>query len=596
MDRNTVIALVLILVIWLLWGQWMGEDTPAPQTQTDLTTDSSSVASQASVDSLMSETPAPQPETLQTATEEQTDAAEEARTAEGETIPEREIVVSTPLYDAVLSNRGAILNRWMLKEFNTAAGFPVDLITPELVPGVPIPGRAMGLLVGAGGGSVVDLRHATFSTAADGDTVRIGASESATLDFRTTLPNGQEVYKTYTFSADSYAVAFSAGFTDRLQRAPLTLTWEGQVPFAESNPGREITEMKALAFVSEALEELQVTDEPDEEAFAGQMDWVGVRNKYFLTAFIPNELNRWNVDLKGRSFGPNQVSYGWQVSPDNLTESSIEGMLYLGPIHGKYLNPLGHNLDRAINLGWAIIRPISRVVRWVFFAMHDIIPNYGFIIIIFSIFIKILVHPLTKKSYESTSKMQQLKPLMDELRAKYGDDNQRLNQEMLKLYKEHGFNPLGGCLPMLLQMPIIFAIYAVIGNNFEFRQAEFIWWITDLSAPDVAFTLPVALPLYGQTVSILPVLMAGSMFTQQLLTVTDPKQKMMIYIMPVIMLFIFNNVASGLVLYWFMFNVLSSAHQYYMTRKQKASGDDILAASKKPVIETRKNPAKKRRR
>ena len=483
MDRNTVIALVLILLIWLMWGQWMGDDA---ETQPAPGSDSTAVTEQASFDSLMNAL-ADSAAQAESARQAELAAAPESVTpaeeATEEVIPEREIVVSTPLYRARLSNRGAVLNRWMLKEFNTADGAPVELITPELVPGVPLPGRAMGLMVGSTTGQITDARRLTFQADQSADSVVLGPSERTTVTFRGTLPNGQEIYKTYTFLADSYAVHFSTGFTDRLQRAPLTLTWEGAVPFAEGDHSREMAGMKAMAYVAESLEDIQVTDEAEEESPNGLMDWVGIRNKYFLTAFIPQETERWNVTLKGRAFGPQKVSYGWQVSPDNLTESSIAGVIYLGPIHGKYLEPLGHNIDQAIDLGWTIIRPISRVVRWAFFAMYKFIPNYGIVIIIFSIFIKILVHPLTKKSYESTSKMQQLKPLMDELRAKHGDDSQRLNQEMMKLYKEHGFNPLGGCLPMLLQMPIIFAIYAVIGNNFEFRQAAFFGWITDLSSP-----------------------------------------------------------------------------------------------------------------
>ena len=190
---------------------------------------------------------------------------------------------------------------------------------------------------------------------------------------------------------------------------------------------------------------------------------------------------------------------------------------------------------------------------------YSIVPNYGWIIILFSIAIKAIVYPLTHKTFQSTTKMQALQPKITELREKYKNDQQRLSRETMKLYKEEGVNPLGGCLPMVLQMPIFFALYNLFGNTIELRQAPFIFWITDLSLPDEIL-------IAGFALRILPLLMAISMLVQQKMTMKDPKQAFLIYFMPVMMVFIFWSMSSGLVLYWTVFNLLSIAQQVIVTR------------------------------
>ena len=580
----------MILAIWLLWPKWMeltGNKKPVPAPADSVA--AASARTDTSALSLSASSPA-KPRTVDAP--KRVKKTVPAVLASRETsIAPRRIKIVTPLYTATLSNRGGVISAWKLSEYVTSRGQPVRML--------PIGGRALELLVGAEG-KKIDLSGAMFSTSTDAETVVVYEGDSVMVRFTCPLPDGNEVYKEWTFHADNYSARFAAGFTDPLHTDVMTLRWKGSVPPAEFDITREIAQMKAQAYVGESLEDLQVTgDDADSSSFTGSTDWVGVRGKYFLTAFAPDGIERWNVSLNGRSRtlkSFSSVNYGWEITPFNAFQSRVGGVVYMGPIHRDQLAPIGHNLDQAIDLGWSLIRPISKAVLWFFLTLHKVIPNYGWIIVIFSIFIKILVHPLTKKSYESTSKMQQLRPLMDEIKAKYSSDQQRMNQEMMKLYKEQGFNPMGGCLPMILQMPIFFAIYAVIGNNIEFRQAPFLFWVTDLSAPDVFMMLPASLPLYGDRISLLPVLMAGSMFVQQYLTVTDPKQKMMIYLMPVIMLFIFNNIASGLVLYWFMFNVLSATHQYYMTKKRKDTAAAELAAAPAIVIEPKKNPSKRRRR
>ena len=240
--------------------------------------------------------------------------------------------------------------------------------------------------------------------------------------------------------------------------------------------------------------------------------------------------------------------------------------IYAGPLVYSNLEALGVKLQEIMNLGWGPIRPFSKITLWSLIALHKFIPNYGLVIIIFSILVKIILHPLTKKSYASMKQMQALQPKMAELREKYSDDPQKMNTELLKIYQEYGVNPLGGCLPMVLQMPLLYALFVVFRSTIEFRQAPFFGWINDLSAPDTLFTLPFSLPRYGNGVNVLPNLMGVTMFVQQKMSVTDPKQKALIYIMPFVFTLLFNNLPSGLNLYYALFNVFSIAQQSWISK------------------------------
>ena len=227
-----------------------------------------------------------------------------------------------------------------------------------------------------------------------------------------------------------------------------------------------------------------------------------------------------------------------------------------------------------MNFGWAFIRPISKAVHWFLLFLHNYIPNYGFVLLVFSVFIKILVYPLTKKSYVSTKKMQAIQPLLNELREKHKNDQRKFAQAQMALFKEHGVNPLSGCVPILLQMPLLFALFTVFRSSIELRGAPFMLWISDLSRPDAVFDLGINIPLYGSHVAILPLLMGITMFIQMKMTPTPQsagQQKFMLYFMNGFFVLIFNQFPSGLVLYYTLFNVLTILQQKYLT-PQSASG------------------------
>jgi len=255
-------------------------------------------------------------------------------------------------------------------------------------------------------------------------------------------------------------------------------------------------------------------------------------------------------------FPPNRLGFGLRIP---VAQGSIVTPVryFAGPLDVALLKQTDPTLTRTMNWGWKIIAPFSKAILWGLRNLYTVIPNYGFAIIIFSVLIKVLLWPLTHKSYTSMAAMQRVQPKLQALRDKYKGDPQRLNKEMMKLYKEEKINPMGGCLPMLLQLPLLYALFIVFRSTIEFRQAPFGLWITDLSMPDYVWELPFAIPFYGSHFAVLPVLMAISTYYQSKPTMTDPNQKFLLYFMPVMMLVLFNSFPSGLNLYYTLFNLLT---------------------------------------
>jgi YidC/Oxa1 family membrane protein insertase len=295
---------------------------------------------------------------------------------------------------------------------------------------------------------------------------------------------------------------------------------------------------------------------------AGVVHWAGVRSKYFLLALVPKGAPDGEVILS-RAPGREAVATALRVplSLEGPTEYEFE--LYAGPMQYHILEQLGAGLEKSMDLGWKIIVPFTRLLLIFFQAVHRVVPNYGLVIIVLSALVKLIFYPLTRKSMESMRQMQLLKPEMDRLNAKFKDDPQRRNQAVLELYKKHKVNPLGGCLPILVQMPVFFALYSVLNTAIELRKAPFALWIHDLAVPDRIGAVA------GLPIHILPLIMAGTMVWQQKLTPTDPRQAAMAYMMPVIMTVFFYTMPSGLVLYWTVTNLMGIAQQIWMNRTIK---------------------------
>ena len=403
---------------------------------------------------------------------------------------------------------------------------------------------------------VIDLRDVHFEP--DSYNVRAFDGGQAQVTLRADLGGGRTIEKRVVMTDGEYGVHVEHRLRGLSEGSLAYIHWNGGIALAERDAKIDLQTMKVMTYFNDSLEDVQVDeDEDDRWEERGEVSWAGVRNKYFLVALAPGKGERRRVEMAGRPltrepYREYEFAIGRRVlGPDQTWET----LFYAGPLDLERIEPYENDLNRAVDLGFPVVRQIAEVLLTVFVAVHKVIPNYGWVIILFGFVVKTLVYPLTHKSYESAAKMQELQPKLAVLKEKYKSDNQRLSQETMKLYKEEGVNPIGGCLPMLLQMPIFIALYQTFSSTIELRQAPFILWITDLSLPDEIFVA-------GFPLHVLPLLMATAMFFQSRMTMKDPKQAALVYIMPVVMVFIMWDFSSGLVLYWTVFNVLQIGQQY----------------------------------
>lgn len=320
------------------------------------------------------------------------------------------------------------------------------------------------------------------------------------------------------------------------------------------------------------------SDDIDAERFdEDDTDWIAIRTKFFGMAMIPSQpadyVNMSSKNLNFRSDEDVTPIYSAALGGYLNYNSSLHVTTFLGPLDVEHIDKLADgSVSDIMNFGWSIIKPFSRFVLWVVKSLHDILPlNYGFILIIIALLMRFITSPLTRKSYESAAKMKVVAPLQKEIQEKYKGNPQKVQQEMAKLWKEHGVNPVSGCLPMLVQWPILMAFFIVFRSTIEFRGEPFIFWIKDLSQPDFLFSLPFSIPVYGESVAILPILMGISMFLTMRITMasTEGSQKTFMYFMNGFFILIFNSFPSGLTLYYTIFNFLSYQQQLSIKNSKK---------------------------
>ena len=470
-----------------------------------------------------------------------------------------EITVETSLYTAVFSTRGASIKSFLLKKYLLEDGSYVELIG----------GDGQGNL-----GVLLPTEEDTLDTSSflfSANKKKVTLSErkqSDVLEFVLNLDEYRQIKKTFTFYQDRYDISMKIDLRnvgDLIDGSYYYLTWRSGVESTEPDLKADMQNAKAYALQGDNKEDFNV-DERFEQKQLGSYptDWVAIKTKYFTVAVIPQGVKGQGVRFIGEQVEkPNEEEpwkkYGFDLKmPFNERQSKTDNYtLYFGPLDYDIIKSYGFELEQIIDLGPSIFRPFGKFILWSFRWLHSFIPNYGWVIVIFSILIKLMLFPLTKKSYKSMKEMQALQPIMQELNEKYKDNAQKKQQEVMKLYKEYGVNPLGGCIPMVLQMPLLIALFNVFRSTIELRGASFIWWITDLARPDTVAILPFTIPLYGNTLNILPLFMGVTMFIQQKISMKDPKQKAMVYFMPLFLTLLFNSFPSGLNLYYALFNILS---------------------------------------
>ncbi|MXW79035.1 MAG: membrane protein insertase YidC [Gemmatimonadetes bacterium] len=568
-DKRTLLAFLFIGLIFLLlpyYNEWFGlNPRPRPPSQEALPQESvPEVAPVADEQSEAERVRDPEP-AEQLHSEEplpvQSQAIERVESAENPSFTSEDradtIVVQTPLQRFEVSTKGGTIISCKLLKYRYVDGSIIELLPPT--------GRGLGVHLQRANYRE-DISSAEF--VANQSSLQVGPGEEQSLIMVAQLGGGRRLEKVLTFNGGRYGFDLQVRYEGFDDDTEAILTWENGIAFTEREPEIDLPEMRAFAYINEERVELKVDDgESDELEDKGLLKWAGIRNKYFLISYIP-------VDREQRSRvvlqGDHQESqlwpeYSFQLGRRLERSGSWHNIIYLGPLNYDELIGYEAELEQAIDFGWPIVSQISRFLLILFIAAHQYIPNYGWIIVLFAVVIKIIVYPLTHKTYESAAKMQELQPKITALREKYKNDNQRLSRETMKLYKEEGVNPLSGCLPLLLQMPIFIALYNLFGKTIELRQAPFVLWIQDLSLPD-------ELLIGGFGLHVLPLLMAVSMLIQQKMTMKDPKQAVLVYMMPVVMIFIFWSMSSGLVLYWTIFNVLTIGQQLLVNHfKKKAA-------------------------
>lgn len=407
-----------------------------------------------------------------------------------------------------------------------------------------------------GGGDPVDLAVSPWFTAVDSsgttvfgcsspDTVRVGESTRIVLE----TAGGRT--RTYTFRSGSYAFDVADGGAGGFTVA------EGAIPVTETDvvPNNYFS----AAWFAEKHRSKKTKD-LDEPVALGRVLWVASRTRYFTVLLMSGADERQD----GAAFSTDDsLSPGITLSDDSIT-------VYAGPVDYDRLHALGSRTDSLVDFGWPLIRWIGQLIYLFISRVLGFVSNWGLRIVILSVVLKLSLMPLSIHSSRSMRKMQSMQPLVQELQKKYANDPMRQRQELSKLYKENGVNPIGGCVPLLLQMPVFFALYRVLENSVGLRGAGFFLWITDLSRPEIL--IPFGSRILGLAgIGLLPLLMGVAMFFQQKMTVTDPSQKSMTYMMPVIMTWLFMRFPAGLSVYWFVNNVLSIAEQKLVRRSAPAA-------------------------
>ena len=506
---------------------------------------------------------------------------------------ERLITVNTDLYEAQFSTKGGTLTKFELKEFGSGRNDGnVQLVDAER------PG-ALGMVFTTPASHIVDTRTLFFepTTSAIGLDATAAAQD---LTFVARLGTG-EIRLTYTFTPGSYEVGFQVEKANAATFATsdgYELLWDGAVPFSEIEIKDEAQRSGAFARSGGEIESVTVFgDEYDEQRLTGTIDWIAVKSKFFAAIVIPDEGRTRSAELIGERFGdidnPDFTEYFQARLEMGAADGTDMFRLYMGPMDYGLLSDYDLALYDMVDFGWDsfewMTRPLAKYIFIPFIGFFGgVLPNYGLVIILLAVLMKAALFPFTKSSYKSMAKMRELQPRMEAIKEKYADNPQKQQEAMMKMYKETGVNPIGGCLPMLLQYPIIIALWQFLPQSLEIRQQGFLW-AADLSAPDPILQLPFTIPFYGDFVAGFTLLMGLSMIVQMRIQMassvsSNPQMKIFMYFMPVMIFAIFNRFASGLSLYYLCFNVLTAVQQRFINK----STHEEAEAAKEEEKTTRK--------
>jgi YidC/Oxa1 family membrane protein insertase len=502
-------------------------------------------------------------------------------------VPEKEIFVETQNYTAVFTSKGAKLKHFKLKNYEdrvkeSALTIKLTQLVDEILGKKVIAPKEPEPL------DLVNTKEEknlplglTFSLSdenweVDKDRLRLlDGGEKGEITFSKTLENGLKILKRLKFTSDQYAINLEVEVQNNSSREitdQIGLEWIGQIELVKLVKEENKDYGLKYSFLrNQTVEKKEfggsttsgcvpgcgaksTTIEPFETTVKGEIKWFSFGGEYFTALLIPPPSKEITLSVKGTEnyvLKADVITSPVSIPPKGKVSAPYQ--IYLGPKDEALLKKLGVDADKLVYFGWFTV--IAKPLLWFLKLTNKITGNFGVDIIILSILIKIIFIPLTQISMKSMKEMQRVQPEMNRLKEQYKNDKARLQQEIMLLYKRRKINPMSGCLPMLIQIPVFIALYNALQYTIEMRHAPFFLWIRDLAAKD---------PIY-----ITPLIMGATMVLQQKMTpsASDPTQAKMMLLMPVMFTFLFLNFPAGLVLYWLINNVLSIAHQYYMNKK-----------------------------
>jgi YidC/Oxa1 family membrane protein insertase len=474
------------------------------------------------------------------------------------TAPEKLIEVDTDLYKAVFTTHGGRLKSLQLKQYRETAATGSPLY--EMVRATGNDELPLGVLLDNDGKAADDRDLAYASNMPE--KVELRGAEHATINLSAQTSDGAIIEKTFTFDGDKYAFDMEAAV--KAPKPPASIGLAMMEPLAERGEGYYDIPALQADVADKVLNENEKSLKKGIPPTSGRIAFVGFGDRYFLNAMMPQSPSTGTLAMEflGTEASARLVFPG---------ATSVKTRIYMGPKKLEALEAVNPILTKSINFGWASILALAflRVLK----VFHIFVPNWGWDIILMTLALRILMLPMSIKGQRSMIRMQRLQPQMERLRAQFKDDSERLNKEMVDLYKRNHVNPVGGCAPMIIQLPVFIGLYEALLNAVDLRHAPFIFWMKDLSAPDC---FPIAsmpqLPfMHCHGIPVLVLLMGVSAYFQQAMTPTqpDPNQQRMMMLSPIIFTIFFVNFPAGLSLYYFASNMLGVIQQFVLNREFK---------------------------
>ncbi|MDF1544016.1 MAG: membrane protein insertase YidC [bacterium] len=576
MDKKNIAIIAVLVIIILFYFQimeYLGFYTPAtsePPVQQD-----STVIAQAPI---QQDQPVATPSTnqpIETALGEPSDTLGMTAAVDS-LVPVDTIIVRTNKYEITLSSKGGGPNSLILNEHFYRDGERIQML-PDAQAATP----DMSFAGGTYSASQVNYRSDLAPGSYD------ATSSPTELTYTHQIANGGELVKKYTFYPDTYHydLEFSVNGPDKFGfDRKYELIWNTPLGVTEPQASSDYESMEAVAMMADSRETLDdYEDDRLKQSLSGYTTWAGVRSKYFASVLIPRNRDgsgavangyKDEIETVDGTVKRRFITSGIEMEFASVASFTDTFSVFVGPLDYGVMSDYDVGLEDMLGIGttpfvgW-LIKPFAIGVIWLLPKMYDIIPNYGFVIILFAFLVKLITLPLSMKSFKSMQGMKDLQPKIEELKKKYKKNPQQMNSEMMKLYKKHGVNPMSGCLPILPQMPLFFALFSVFRQTILLRDAPWIWFIDDLSRGASSFTDPYI---------FLVILMVAAQFISQKMTMASTQQnKAMMYVIPVFMGWAFHSFASGLVLYWTCFSVFSLL-DYVLFKRNKVKNSHVQVA------------------